>query len=298
MNTKTLEKKFNKPRLIQIGERQVVARGLTHRLWLDLYYLSMTVSWWWFWFICAAGFIALNGVFASLYLLDTDAVANARAGNFQDALFFSIETLSTVGYGDMYPKNFYGRLLSTIEIFVGMSFIAIMTGLVFSRFSKPEAHIIFARHPVIGTYNGKRALMLRMANARHNNISDAQAKCWLVKMEKNAEGASFRHYYPLPLLNSENPVFTLTWTICHIIDEASPLFRKSQKDLVDKEATLVVSLNGLDENAVQDLYRRKIYSSSDIRWDHEYVVISQQDAEGRTHIDYHKFHDVLPSSRG
>ncbi len=288
---------MTKPRTVHIGNQQIHTRGLTHNFWLDLYYLSMTAPWWWFWGGCALFFIALNSVFACLYLLDPTAIANARPYHFQDALFFSVETLSTVGYGDMYPHGFYGRLLSAIEIFFGMSFIAIMTGIVFARFSRPEAQIIFAKHPVIGTYNGKAALMLRMANARHSDIADATIKLWLVKVEKTAEGMYFRHFYPLPLLHDENPLFTLSWTICHIIDETSPLYGASSASLKGEDASIVISLNGLDENAAQELHRRKIYSHSDIRWDHQYAVITNLDEAGHTHINYHKFHDVMPIKR-
>lgn len=289
-----VEARTTKRRTVRIGHRQFITHGLGQNFLTDLYHHSMTISWGLFWFVCAGLFIVINSVFAVLYMLMPGSIAHARPGHFSDVLFYSIETLSTVGYGDMFPAGVYGRTLSTIEIFFGMTFMAIMIGLVFARFSRPEALIVFARHPVIGTYNGKRTLMLRMANARHNDITDAHAKLWLVKLTRTQEGAQSRHFHQLTLIHEENPGFTLSWTLYHLIDEKSPFWQETKESLKKQDASLIISLNGFDENAAQDIHRRKIYPSTDIRWDHQYAMITKEDEGGHMHIDYNKFHDIVP----
>src|ERR1043166_5086350 len=148
---------MNKPRpakirTVQIGQHRISTHGLDHHFWLDIYHSSMTISWPAFAAACVLLFLSLNTIFATLYWLDGPSITNAHPENFFDYFFFSIETLSTVGYGDMYPGSPFGRLISAVEIFTGLAFITVATGLVFARFSRPRAQLIFARHPVIGLH--------------------------------------------------------------------------------------------------------------------------------------------------
>ncbi len=165
-----------RPQHIRLRGREIEARGLASGFWSDLYYRSMTVSWPGFFAGAAIIFIVLNSAFALLYSLGNQPVANAVPGRFLDLIYFSIETLATVGYGDMHPQTDYGHLVATVEIFTGMSFLAVMTGLVFSRFSRPRARFMFAQHPIVTAHEGQPTLMIRVANARHNIISGAIAR--------------------------------------------------------------------------------------------------------------------------
>jgi inward rectifier potassium channel len=194
----------------------------------------------------------------------------------------------------MHPQTDYGHLVATVEIFTGMSFLAVMTGLVFARFSRPRARFVFARHPIVGQHQGEPTLMIRVANARHNIISGATARLWLIRGEQSAEGQYFRRYYQLALQRTENPVFALTWTIFHPIDESSPLFGASPDDLAAADALLVLTISGLDDNSAQQLNARQNYPQDDIRWGHRYVDIASDAADGRLLLDYRKFHDATP----
>jgi inward rectifier potassium channel len=283
-----------KPQLIRLGNREIEARGLAGGFWSDLYYRSMTVSWPAFFASAAAIFLVLNGGFALIYSLGDNPIANAVPGRFLDLLYFSIETLATVGYGDMHPQTDYGHLIATVEIFTGMSFLAVMTGLVFSRFSRPRARFVFARYPIVTRHEGQPTLMVRVANARHNTISGAMARLWLIRGEQSAEGQYFRRYYELDLRRSENPVFALSWTIFHPIDESSPLYGSGPDELAKAEALLVLTISGLDDNSAQQLNARHNYSQDHIRWQHRYVDISSSADDGRLIIDYGRFHDVTP----
>jgi inward rectifier potassium channel len=277
-----------------LGDRAIEARGLAGGFWSDLYYRCMTVSWPGFFASAAVIFVVLNSVFAFLYSLGTQPVANAVPGRFLDLMYFSIETLATVGYGDMHPQTDYGHLVATVEIFTGMSFLAVMTGLVFSRFSRPRARFMFAQYPIVGLHEGQPTLMIRIANARHNIISGAMARLWLIRRERTAEGQIFRRYYELDLLRNENPVFALTWTIFHAIEKDSPLHGASPDDLAQAEALLVLTFSGLDDSSAQQLNARRTYSQELIRWRYRYVDISSNGKDGTLLLDYSKFHDVTP----
>ncbi len=190
----------------------------------------MTVYWPVFFGSAAAIFVVLNAVFALLYSLGDEPVANAGTRNPLELFYFSIETLATVGYGDMHPQTNYGHMIATVEIFTGMCFLAVLTGLVFARFSRPRARFVFADYPVVTTHEGRPTLMIRMANARHNTISRANARLWLIRAERTAEGDELRRFYELALDRSDHPMFVLSWMLFHVIDKNSPLHGITQAD--------------------------------------------------------------------
>ena len=286
--------KQSRSRIIRIGTREMEARGLTGGFWTDLYHRSMTVYWPVFFGSAALIFIVLNAVFAFFYYLGDRPIANA-ADDLQLSLFyFSIETLATVGYGDMHPQTNYGHLVATVEIFTGMCFLAVMTGLIFARFSRPRARFVFAEHPVVGVHQGQPTLMIRVANARNNTISQATARLWLFRLEYTAEGFQLRRYHELKLDRNEHPMFMLSWTLFHAIDESSPLHGMTDDDLAMSDAALALNVSGVDDSSAQHLYARQLYSQNDILWKYRYKDITSISAEGRLLIDYSKFHDVIP----
>ena len=278
---------------VRIANREVETRGLSTGLWTDVYHHAMTVSWPAFFASAAVIFIILNSVYGTLYFIGDKPVANVRSESFLEFFFFSIETLATVGYGDMHPQTNYGHIVATIEIFTGMSFLAVMTGLVFARFSRPKARFVFAQHAVVTMHEGRQTLMIRVANARHNTISGANARLWLIRAETTPEGHVLRRYYELTLQRRENPVFVFSWTIFHVIDEFSALSGLNEEHLSKSEAALVLTVNGFDDSSAQQLWARQGYSYKDIRWQHRYVDITSW-ADGRMVLDYEKFHDVVP----
>ena len=283
-----------KPRITRIGLRDIETRGLEPRFWTDLYHRSMTVYWPVFFGSAALIFVVLNAAFALLYSLGDNPVANVPRHNFLDLFYFSIETLATVGYGDMHPQTDYGHLVATVEIFTGMSLLAVMTGLVFARFSRPRARFVFARHPVVATFEGEPTLMIRIANARHNTISQATARLWLFRVETTKEREQFRRYHELKLERREHPMFALSWTVLHVIDKASAFYGLTPDDLAESEGALILNLDGVDDNSAQRLYARQIYMGRDIRWWHRYRDITDFSDDGRLILDYGKFHDVSP----
>jgi inward rectifier potassium channel len=280
--------------LIGISGREIETRGLADGFWTDLYHRSMTVSWPAFFGAAAIIFIVLNTIFAFLYWLGNDPIANVAANEPLGFFYFSVETLATVGYGDMHPQTHYGHLVVTVEIFTGMSFLAVMFGLIFARFSRPRARFIFANHPVVTVHDGRPALMIRLANERNNAISQALARLWLIRMETTVEGHDFRRYYELPLGRSEHPMFMLSWSVYHIIDESSPLYGMTAADLAAGDTAFTLNVSGIDDNSAQYLYARKLYSHRDLRWKHRYRDITSFSTEGAMVIDYTVFHEIVP----
>jgi inward rectifier potassium channel len=208
--------------------------------------------------------------------------------------YFSIETLATVGYGDMHPQTNYGHLIATIEIFTGMSFLAVMTGLIFARFSRPRARFVFANHVVIAHHEGQQTLIIRMANERHNAISRANARLWILRVERTKEGEQLRRFHELMLDRNDHPIFALSWNLFHVIDKDSPLHGLTASDLADADALLILNVSGVDDSSAQQLHARRVYSWRDIRWHHRYKDIIGVSPQGRLLLDYTKFHDTVP----
>ncbi|HEX5207488.1 MAG TPA: ion channel [Steroidobacteraceae bacterium] len=276
------------------GERPVLTYGLPRRPWQDLYHLFMTVSWPTL-FASYAGFFALfNLIFAALYQLQPADIANLNPGGYWGRFFFSVETLATVGYGDMHPQTVYAHLVASIEIFTGMMSLALITGMMFARFSRPTARILFARLAVIRPFDGRLTLMLRAANARQNIILEATAQLRLIRDELTAEGYRIRRIYDLPLRRREQPMFLYGWSLLHVIDEASPLSGANFESLKTEKAFLLLTIGGIDETTGQTLMSRHQYHASSLRWNHTFTDIFTTGEDGIDRFDYSKFHDVEP----
>jgi inward rectifier potassium channel len=277
----------------RIGDREAVMQGLRIRIFDDFSHRSMTASWPVFVLGAAIVFLLLNGLFALAYYLGDDPVINVPLGSFTHYFYFSIETIATVGYGDMHPQTHYGHIVASIEMFTGLFYAGVLTGLIFARFSRPRARVLFANKLVVTTHDGEPTLMLRMANERHNAISNASAKLWFIRAA-NADGQYFRAISELPLLRNESPVFMLSWSIFHRIDAASPLAALTPEDYARLSVSFVVIVDGFDETSAQMIRARYEYTANDLRFGERYVDILSSDEAGGLTLDYGKFHDTEP----
>src|SRR6266481_3420892 len=250
----------SRARVFRLGGREIiVAEGQRLSFWADIGHRSMTASWPSFIAGAALVFVAFNAIFALFYWIADQPVSNVPDGAYIDYLYFSIETLSTAGYGDMHPQTHYGHFVAATELFTGIFSMSLMTGLIFARFSRPNARLLFADHPVISSYEGKLTLMIRFVNERHNIIGNATAKLWLLRNEVSLEGRSVRRFYELALVRNEHPALALSWTLYHILDEQSPLYGLNADDLAASEVSLVVVVSGYDVVAAQIVHARKSY---------------------------------------
>jgi inward rectifier potassium channel len=180
-----------------------------------------------------------------------------------------------------------------VESAVGLLFVAMTTGLVFARFSRPTARVMFSRVAVVGPYNGTPTLTMRLANVRRNQMLAAQVAVTLVRDERTTEGALLRRFYDLKLLRDRSPIFAMTFTVMHVIDEHSPLRGASADMLAQSNVELVVTASGIDETLVQPVHARTSYLPHEIMWNHRFTDVLGYTTDGRRAIDYARFHDTV-----
>ena len=271
----------------------VVKVGLKRRTFEDIYHFMMEASWKRLFVIIAAMYLGTNAVFAGLYLLAGDSIVGAERGSFSDAFFFSVQTLSTVGYGVMAPKGALGSTLVTLEAFIGLLGMAMASGLMFSKFARPTARVLFSSKALISTRNGRPCLVLRTANGRGNELVEATLRISVLKPEVTAEGERLRRFHDLVLERSQTPLFTMTWTVIHVIDEQSPLFGETEASLQAMNVRFIVTLTGIDGTFSQTVYARTNYFADDIVWGGRFVDVTTLLPDGRLQVDYTKFNDVV-----
>jgi inward rectifier potassium channel len=289
-----LHPKRDRARSIKIGDREFIARGIDSSFYSDAFHNSMVVTWPKFFLSFAVYFLTMNLLFAFAFWLGGDCIANARPDSFIDKFFFSVETLATVGYGDMHPANLYAHAMVTAEIFLGLSTMAVFTGLIFARFSRPRARVIFADALTLAQHGGQTMLMARLANERHSSVIEARAEMWMTFSEETAEGQHYRRFKPLPLVHALNPIFAFSWTLFHPVDKTSPLHGLGPVELEEMDAFFLVVFNGLDDVSGQTLNVRKAYPLAELRFGHVFSDILSANENGVIQLDYGLIHATEP----
>jgi inward rectifier potassium channel len=273
-----------RPGTLVLGQERA---GLT-----DLYHQVLTMPIGALLALLGAAYLAINVVFGALYMVVPGSITNARPGSFGDAFFFSVQTLSTVGFGDKAPHGLYADSLVTLEAFIGLINIALTTGLVFARVSKPTARVLFSDVATVTMFNGVPTLMFRAANKRGNQVLEAEVMVNVARQIVTVEGHVMRAFFDLPVTRSRSPLFLLSWTIMHPLDENSPLHGETAESLREAGAEIIVVLSGLDESFAQRIHARHAYSADQILWDRQFVDILSVLPSGQRAIDYRKFHEV------
>jgi inward rectifier potassium channel len=289
------DKKAHRPlnvRRIRIGQREVITEGIGRAVFQDMYHYFMTVGWPQLFGTFAAFFLVFDTLFGCAYFLAPGCIANLNPPGLAGAFFFSVETLATVGYGDMHPQTLYGHCVAMLEIFVGLMSLAVITGIMFARFSRPRARFLFTKNLVVRPLAGRTTLLVRAANLRQNVIQEASARLYMVRDEVTEEGFRIRRVLDLPLVRSQHPMFMLGWTIMHVIDESSPLARQTAESLRLSSASFVLTMSGTDDTTGQTLTARAEYSNQDIRWDAAFHDMLVETSDGTLHLDYQRFHEV------
>lgn len=275
------------------GTIDIVRKGWKVSRQRDLYHWFLSLRLWSLVGLCAGAYLLLNSFFALLYLLDSEGVANARTGSFADAFFFSVQTMATIGYGSMYPKSVFANLVVTVETVVGLLSFALITGLLFSRFSRPTARVLFSNVAVVSPYNGVPTLMFRVANERRNQLLQAEISVTLLRTERTAEGVEVRRQHDLKLVRDHSAFFSLSWTIMHPIDESSPLWGQTPESLAAGEVELAILLTGTDETFNQMVHGRFAYAAAEIQWNRRLADIIHRTPDGQRIVDYTRFHDTV-----
>jgi inward rectifier potassium channel len=275
----------SRPMRVRNSAFELRKTGVARFDWHDPYHIAVTLSWPAFIAIALGGLLVVNVVFAVLYSWEPGAVLNLHPGDLLLAFFFSLETLATVGYGEMAPASVYGHVVAGVEIVLGMASTAIFTGLLFVRFSKPQAKILFADKAVVSTLNGVPTLMIRIANGRMTMLTHASAKLAVLMLEISEEGQTFRRIHDLKLIRDNIPIFPLTWTLMHVIDEASPLFGRGPEELKAEELRLFLAVEARDTGLgalVQDIATIEHHQ---IAFGMRYSEAVSVDEDGRTTAD-------------
>jgi inward rectifier potassium channel len=260
--------------------------------WHDVYHQLFTVSWPVFFGLFATVYIFFNLIFAAIYLADLTGIANARPGSFADAFFFSVQTMATVGFGDMHPRDLFINIVVTVEVLLGITTIACATALIFSRFSRATARVMFSDIAVVAPYDGVPTLMFRAANRRRNQILEAQVNVSVLRDEVSAEGKEMRRFHDLTLARARTPIFSLSWTVMHPIAADSPLHGATPESLDRQDARIIVTMTGIDETFSATIHARHIYPASAILWNHRFVDILGESDDGVPTLDYRRFNQV------
>ncbi len=286
-------RKIASPRVYRTtGGNEVEVRGRPKAGFDDLYHKLLTVSWGAFLGLAAAAYMGLNLVFALLFWIDRQGVSGMGRAGFADTFFFSIQTFGTIGYGAMTPGDLYTNLIVTIESFVGLGAVAVATGLIFARVSRPTARVMFSRYAVITTYEGKPTLIFRCANERANQILDAEINVSMARQVTTMEGLMVRRVLDLKVVRSKSPLFALSWMVMHVIDEDSPLYGATPQSLEDELVEVLVVLAGVDETFAQRIHARHSYTPATLAWGRQFADVLSIGEDGRRIIDYSRFHDL------
>jgi inward rectifier potassium channel len=282
---------------VQTGNVRYTQLNIATREWRDLYHWILTLTWPGFAALVLGGYLSLNFIFAALYFSDSSCIADMKAGSFSDAFFFSVETLATVGYGHMYPATFFGHVVSTLEIMVGMFGMAVTTGVIFVRFSRPSARFEYSRCMVLSAFNGKSALMFRVANLRHQAMAEAEFRLMLIRKEKVREEAKpVRRFYSLPLQFDRAILFPAALTLRHIIDEESPLHGASAEDLQANDSRFLVSVVCIDTVIPSPIQSQNGYTAREVLFGRRFVEISREVDSETVEIDYARISDTEPAA--
>ena len=279
----------------RLDERQrFVWKGAPGKPLSDAYHAWLEASWGSALGAVVVFYFAANALFGVGYWL-SGGVENARAGSYSDAFFFSVQTLATIGYGKMAPVSTAAHLLVTFEALTGIVATAMMTGLLFAKFARPTARVLFSNVAVVSPYQGVPSLQFRLANERGNRIVEATLRVAVLRTEVTAEGVKLRRILDLTMMRERTAIFALTWTAIHAIDAQSPLSGLTARDLEEQGIELVATVTGLDETFAQTIHARHLYRWDDLRYGARFVDIISELPDGRREIDYLRFHDIKPA---
>ena len=291
-----IKRKLNR-HLIKLEQRdgilQIVGGNSWYSYFRDPYHLVLTIPWIGFFAIVVGFDLFLNAFFAVLYLLDANAIAGVKEVGFLEAFFFSVQTLASIGYGVMNPQTLYANLLVTLESIASLMLFALITGIAFTRFAKSSSRVMFSHIATIHNYNGIPTLMFRAANERRNNILEAKLNVYLMIDEVTEEGQMMRRLHELKLVRDRSPVFLLSWTVMHTIDESSPLYGLNVETMERLHAQILVSLTGVDETIEGTIHARHIYAARSLMFDHRFIDVIHIGNDGHRYLDYTHFHETV-----
>jgi inward rectifier potassium channel len=275
-------------------EPGVTVVGAPRQTLRDVYYLFLRASWTLAIAFIVVTYLGINAVFAAAYLA-LGGVANMHGRSFWDAFCFSVQTMGTIGYGSMYPTSVAANVVMITESVVSLLVTAVATGLVFAKFSRSSARVVFSKHAVIGPMDGVPTLMLRVGNERGNAILEATIRVAMMRTEHLKEGGIFYRMTDLELTRDRSPAMARSWTVLHPIDESSPLRGMTPESMVKDELEILVNLVGTDDTSLQPVHARRRYLDREILWGARHADVLSEGDDGNLILDVRRFHEVLPT---
>ncbi len=268
------------------GSFNVSRDGLSFWASLSPYHTLLTMTWLRFISLMTLYYLLVNMLFAFAYMLCgagalTTPAEETYGSHFLHAFFFSVHTFATIGYGNISPVGTAANLVVTVEALIGLLSVALLTGVIFARFSRPTAKILFSQHAIIAPYRGINAFEFRLTNARKNQIIELGAKVLFARFEEQ-NGKSIRRFYPMTLEREQVTFFPLSWTIVHPIDEQSPLNGMTHDDLHKSNAEFLILLTGIDETFSQTVHTRSSYTADELVWNARFRDIYNRAVDSQT----------------
>jgi inward rectifier potassium channel len=275
------------------GSPNVKRVGLPFFNTANNYHTLITMSWAKFWIMVVSGYALLNVIFALIYMSfgpgSLDGSSGSTAFNrFWDAFFFSAQTISTVGYGHISPHGMAANSVAALESMMGLLAFALATGLLYGRFSRPSAQIIYSKNILIAPYlENSKGIMFRLANLRRNILIDLEIEI-IFSFNEYLDGKVMRRFYPLEVERRKVSVLTMNWTIVHPLNENSPLVDMTKEDLQNSEASFAILLRAFDDTFSQTVHSRTSYQCNEIVWDAKFKPVFNRDENGRIVLDLSK----------
>ena len=286
----------HKPRKIRFKPSShtpaIHTRGQYVSFFEDLYHKVLAMTWTRFFAYAAVGWVGINLVFAVLYAASPGCVSNAAPG-LEDAFYFSVQTLATIGYGAMSPATRYGHWVVVVEALVGTLGVALITGVTFAKFARPTARILFGAKVIVQQRDGVPHLVFRLANWRGNMVVEGHLRAFVLRRHTTREGEAMRIPVELPLVRDRTALFALTWVPMHRIDDKSPFWGADAIEKLKAEGVeIFLSFSGIDETIAQQIHARRVYKLDDVVYNARFVDVLTIDPDGTRFVDYGAFHDV------
>jgi inward rectifier potassium channel len=279
------------------GSFNVIREGLNPFSSMSLYHWLLTISWPKFLGFITISYVVVNALFAFAFLFcGPDALQSSSASfagqPFYRAFFFSVDTFATIGYGNIIPIGLAANTLVAIEALLYILGIALATGVVFNRFSRPSARIIYSRNAIVAPYRDQSALEFRIANARSSQLIEVQIQVILTKIER-VNGVVVRKFYDLDLERHRVVFFALSWTVVHPIDSNSPMKGLTRQDLLEADAEILILLTGTDETLSQTVHSRSSYKADEIVWGAKFAnMFMRTEENGIIGMNVSRIHDI------
>jgi inward rectifier potassium channel len=285
----------NQPLVNKDGTVNIKRKGLSIFNTSNNYHTLITMSWTRFWLLILAGYIVVNVIFAFIYVwtgLHLDGVEGSTSlDHFLSALFFSAQTISTVGYGHISPKGVTTNSIAALESMMGLLAFALATGLLYGRFSRPNAKIIFSKNILVAPYlDNQRGLMFRLANKRRNVLLELEIEI-IFSFNDHVDGKTIRRFYQLEVERKFVSILSLNWTVVHPLDENSPIKDMTQEDMIREEAGFAILLRAFDDTFSQTVHSRTFYTAEDMKWGAKFKPVFDRDTDGRIVLDLSKISD-------